>query len=91
MSKVVFPSEKLFVSPKTITRIIASAYGKSFNELKIELRMRNAQKMLKDTELSVSEIGEKVGYTTQRGFFSAFQKYSCCTPGEYRKKNKEIF
>ena len=82
-------SEKLFVSPKTITRIIASAYGKSFNELKLELRIRNAKKILRETNLSVGEVGEKVGYTTQRGFFSAFQKYQGCTPGEYRRAEKE--
>lgn len=81
-------SEKLFVSPKTITRIISSAYGKSFNELKLELRIRNARKLLTETELSVSEVGEAVGYTTDRGFFSAFRKYEGCTPGEYRSKKK---
>lgn len=80
-------SEKLFVSPKTITRIIASAYGKSFNELKLELRVRNAKKLLKETNLSVNEIGELVGYNTARGFFSAFQKYVGTTPGEYRKNS----
>ncbi|MBQ4116146.1 MAG: helix-turn-helix domain-containing protein [Clostridia bacterium] len=82
-------SEKLFVSPKTITRIISSAYGKSFNELKLELRMRNAQKLLKETDLTIGEIGERVGYTTPRGFFLAFQKYSGSTPGEYRKNKTE--
>ena len=79
-------SEKLFVSPKTITRIITSAYGKSFNELKLELRIRNAKKLLTETDLSVGEVGERVGYTTPRGFFSAFRKFEGCAPGEYRKK-----
>lgn len=81
-------SEKLFVSSKTISRIISAAYGKSFNDMKFELRIRNAKKLLRETSLSVSQIGEKVGYTTDRGFFSAFQKYEGCTPGEYRKNNK---
>lgn len=82
-----FLSKKLFVSPQNITRIISSAYGKSFNELKLELKMRNAKKMLRETELSVSEIGEKIGYTTSRGFLSAFTKYEGCTPSEYRKRH----
>ncbi len=80
-----FLSKKLFVSPQNITRIISSAYGKSFNELKLELKMRNAKKLLRETNLSVGEIGEKVGYTTSRGFLSAFVKYEGCTPSEYRK------
>jgi len=81
-----FLSEKLFVSPQNITKIISTAYGKSFNELKLELKMRNARKMLSETHLSVSEIGEKTGYTTTRGFVSAFSKFEGCTPSEYRKK-----
>lgn len=80
-----FLSEKLFVSPQNITKIISAAYGKSFNELKQELKMRNAKKMLRETKLSAGEIGERIGYTTKRGFFSAFLKYEGCTPGEYRK------
>lgn len=80
-----FLSKKLFVSPQNLTRIISNAYGKSFNELKLELKMRNAKKMLRETELSVLEIGTRVGYTTSRGFFSAFMKYEGCTPSEYRK------
>lgn len=82
-----FLSEKLYVSPQNITRIISAAYGKSFNELKLELKMRNAKKMLRETTLSAGEIGERIGYTTKRGFFSAFLKYEGCTPGEYRKNH----
>ena len=84
-----FLSEKLYLSPQNITRIISSAYGKSFNELKQELKMRNAKKLLHDTQLSVAEIGEKIGYTSSRGFLSAFLKYEGCTPSEYRKKKYE--
>lgn len=81
-------SERLFVSPKTVTRIISSAYGKTFNELKTELRMRNAKKLLRETEMTLSEISDSVGYTTLRGFLSAFRKYENCTPGDYREKNR---
>ena len=38
-------SRKIYVSPQTVSRIIYSTYGKSFNELKLELKMRNAKKM----------------------------------------------
>lgn len=81
--------EKLYLSPQTVARIISSAYGKSFNELKLELKMRNAKRMLKETSLSVNEIGKKTGYTTQRGFLAAFSKYEGCTPSEYRKQTKQ--
>ena len=84
-----FLSEKLFLSPQNVTRIISAAYGKSFNELKSELKMRNAKRMLLETDLSVNEIGERIGYSSARGFFAAFRKYEGCTPSEYRKENKK--
>lgn len=80
-----FLSEKLSVSPQNVSKIISCAYGKSFNELKLELKMRNAKRMLRQTDLSIGEICEHIGYTTQRGFLSAFLKYEGCTPSEYRK------
>ncbi len=79
--------EKLSLSPQNITRIISSAYGKSFNTLKLELKMRNAKKLLRETTLSVNEIGSRIGYSSIRGFQSAFLKYEQCTPSEYRKKH----
>lgn len=81
-------SEKLYVSSQTVTRIISAAYGKSFNELKLELKMRNAKRMLRETALSVGQIAERVGYSTARGFLAAFQRYEGCTPSEYRKKTE---
>ncbi len=83
-------SEKLFISPQSITRIISAVYGKSFNELKLELKMRNAKRLLRETELNIADIAREIGYSSVRGFLSAFQKYESCTPSEYRaKKNTE--
>ena len=79
-------SEKLFISPQSITRIISAVYGKSFNELKLELKMRNAKKLLRETEKTIAEIAKEIGYSSLRGFLSAFQKYEGSTPSEYRQK-----
>ncbi len=83
-------SSKLSVSPQYITRIISSAYGKSFNTLKLELKIRNAKKLLRETKLTVNEVGLQIGYTSFRGFLSAFQKYEGCTPSEYRKNYQSM-
>ncbi len=78
-------AKKIFTSPKNVARIISTAYGKSFNELKLELKMRNAKKMLRESDMPISQIAEQIGYTTCRGFLSAFAKYEGTTPSEYRK------
>ena len=82
-------AQKIFTSPKNVARIISTAYGKSFNELKLELKMRNAKKMLRESDMPVAKIAEQTGYTTCRGFLSAFAKSEGTTPGEYRKKVRE--
>ena len=50
--------------------------------------MRNAKKMLRESDTPISKIAEQIGYTTCRGFLSAFAKYEGITPGEYRKKTR---
>ena len=82
-------SEKLFISPQSITRIITAVYGKSFNELKLELKMRNAKKLLRETDLTISEVAKEIGYSSLRGFLTAFQKYEGCTPSTYRLNKKK--
>jgi len=79
-------SEKLFISPQSVTRIISAVYGKSFTELKLELKRRNAKKLLRETEMTIAEIAKEMGYSSLRGFLSAFQKHEGCTPSEYRQK-----
>ena len=78
-------SEKLFISTQSIKRIIMSVYGKTFNELKLELKMRNAKRLLRETNMNVSEIARLTGYSTTRGFLTAFSKYEGITPTQYRK------
>ena len=79
-------SEKLFISTQSIKRIIMSVYGKTFNELKLELKIRNAKRLLLETKMNISDIAKETGYSTTRGFLTAFSKYEGCTPTEYRKR-----
>ena len=79
-------SDKLFISTQSIKRIIASVYGKGFNELKLELKMRNAKRLLLETDLTVKDVALETGYGSTRGFLTAFEKYEGCTPTEYRKR-----
>ena len=82
-------SEKLFISTQSIKRIITSVYGKGFNELKLELKMRNAKRLLKETNLTIKDIALETGYGSTRGFLTAFEGYEKMTPTEYRNKIKK--
>lgn len=48
------------------------------------LRMQKAQELLKTTQLSMTEISERCGYSDSNYFSRIFKKYHCMTPSDYR-------
>ena len=55
-----------------------------FNDYINSLRVSNACKLLRKTDLSITEISERVGFNTLRTFNRAFSKQMGMTPREYR-------
>ena len=51
-----------------------------------EVRMEKAREHLKDTDLSVIEIAENVGYEDSQYFFRVFKKTTGVTPLQYRQQ-----
>jgi AraC-like DNA-binding protein len=51
--------------------------------------MQTAQKMLRESDFSISYIGNAVGYTDIFTFSKAFKKHTGCTPSSYREKGSE--
>lgn len=84
-----FLSKALYLSPKRVSVLIKSLYGKSFREVRTEMRIHVAKQLLKESELPVSQIAAEVGYSTLRGFLIAFERMAGCTPSEYRNLHKE--
>ena len=83
-----FLAGKLFLSSKRVAVLIRSLYGKNFSQVKTEMRIQVAKQLLKETDLTVAAIAEKVGYNSTRGFLSAFSKFTGKTPSEYRTHKK---
>lgn len=59
--------------------------GKNFLEYLSEVRMNNAKELLKETNLSIASICEKVGYSDLKHFTKSFKKYTGLKPNEFRK------
>ncbi len=53
------------------------------------LKLRQAQRLLSDTELSIKEIAYSLGYKSTEHFFSIFKKHTGCTPTAYRNYGRE--
>lgn len=74
------------INRTTLTERFAKETGYTIIKYLTRLRINLASMILRDTELSVSEIIEKVGFNNLTHFGRTFQKYTGFTPSEYRKK-----
>ncbi|MCM1300918.1 MAG: AraC family transcriptional regulator [Alistipes senegalensis] len=54
-----------------------------------QLKLRRAQRMLSDTQLSVKEIAYSLGYKSTEHFFSIFKKSTGHTPLSYRNYGRD--
>jgi AraC-like DNA-binding protein len=68
-------------------KIFHDALGKSPQEFLINYRMVKAAELLKLTQLSISDIGNAVGYPNQLHFSRAFKSIYHLSPMNWRKQN----
>ncbi|PEE73423.1 hypothetical protein COM81_28730 [Priestia megaterium] len=78
-------SKQFHISPYYLSRIYKKGTGFSFVEYLNQVRINEAQKLLKTTSLSVTSIAEKVGYENPTHFGRVFKKVTGISPLKYRK------
>lgn len=78
-------AEKFFISTAHLSRAFKKVTGFSFIEYLNNLRIHEAQKLLSNTKLSISEISERVGYQSSTHFGRMFRSITGSSPREYRK------
>lgn len=71
-------------------RKIRAATGKSVNQYIRELRLKEAAKLIKETDFTIAEVSYKVGFGSYPYFCTAFRKRYGITPGEYKTQNKSL-
>lgn len=77
-------SARYYISARQINRYISKQYGQTFMQRKHELRMDYAQKLLLESDDTIREISEKVGFHSLNSFYSAFKTRFGQTPHSYR-------
>ena len=70
----------------TLQKQYKSCFGKSIFEELIQFRVELAKHLLKDTALSLGEISEKCGYSSDSYFMKQFKSITGTTPSAFRKK-----
>lgn len=76
----------LNISRTYFHRLYKQAFGITCIQDVIQSRINYACELLKNTDLSVSEISEKCGYDSDSYFMRQFRHLKNCTPSEYRRK-----
>lgn len=79
-------AETLHLNEEYFSKIFHKYAGCTFKEYVMEERIRQAQRLLKHSRLSVSLIASKVGYDNFSYFSKTFKKATGMTPQEYRKE-----
>jgi len=83
-----FPSlsdvaNQLYTTPRTLRRKLAEQ-GTSYQQILNDVRKSLAIKFLRETQLSMDEIAERVGFSDSRNFRQAFKKWTDTTPSSHR-------
>lgn len=76
------------VTPRHLARIIRRNYGCTFRQRLLEIRLYYAREYLSTTQLPISQIAIRCGFTAESAFSAAFRKNTGCTPTQYRNQNR---
>jgi len=77
------------VSVRTLSRRFKSANGINLSDYLQNLRLEQTKLLLETTSLSIEQIVERVGYSSQSSLRRLFQKQLGISPREYRAKTQQ--
>ena len=82
--------EHLHLNKYYISHLFSGKLGIRFNDYINSLRISEACKLLSNSDISVTEISERVGFNTLRTFNRAFIKQIGVSPSEYAYNYKDV-
>lgn len=85
-------AEKCFYNPSYFSRIFKECFGTTLTAFIQEQRIKKAQQLLIESNMSINKISSYVGYNDKTQFYKIFKKYSDgLLPNEYRKKFSALY
>ena len=79
-------AKSLCMTPETFSRLFKRHCGRGFTQCLIEYRVAMACRLLQETELQVTEIGDRCGFRNQANFNRQFLKLKKQSPRAYRRR-----
>lgn len=80
-------SREYLINTATLKNTFKGIYGQPIGTYMKEYRMKQAAVLLRQTQDTIAEIANKVGYENQSKFASAFRDVMKIAPVEYRNQN----
>ena len=80
-------AKALFVNGSYLLRSFRQQTGMTPLSYHHMIRCQKAKELLLTTQLSISQVGETVGFVSSAHFSHIFRKTEGCTPSEYRKQH----
>ncbi|MDY6306373.1 MAG: AraC family transcriptional regulator [Oribacterium sp.] len=78
-------AEHFYMSKSYLTRVFRSVTGFSVIEYVTFLRVRKAQKLLRESDMPITDISSSLGFGNITYFEKVFKQTTGSTPGRYRK------
>ncbi len=78
-------AEELGYHPTYLWKVLKQEKDMSFSDYVEDYKMNLAKKLLKGTDMTVSQIAAKLNYTNSQNFIRFFSKKEGITPGKYRQ------
>lgn len=79
-------AKELNLSPSQVNRTFREVYGKAPRKFLSETLLGEAQRLLKQTDLSMDHIAMMLGYKTNAHFSRQFKRWTGMAPSEYRNR-----
>jgi transcriptional regulator GlxA family with amidase domain len=81
-------AEEIGISDRQIQRIFTGQESLGFRQELTRMRLSRACWLLKNTDHSISEISDQVGYKQSMHFAKAFRRQSGLSPRQWRKQHQ---
>ncbi|HZG84544.1 response regulator transcription factor [Paenibacillus sp.] len=78
-----------YMNPAYLGQLFKKSFGIYFNDYVLQLRIAEAKKLLRRTDMRVYDIAERIGFNNADYFVSQFVKLERMTPTEYRNHTRQ--
>lgn len=82
-------AREVYLSASRLSHIIKGELGMTLGDYISRVRIDKAKWLLRDKELSISQVAQEVGFPDQSYFTKVFKKIEKCTPKAYRQNTTQ--